>query len=144
MDRAQDIIAYCLAKMVAKKENLTVGDVIQEALEYTKPVRINTNKTIEIDDVTVNRIYALYPGSTDRGSRGICSTGKCAKDRDRIRKLLKTHSPEQLENVIRKYVEEMDGMYLKNFSTFLNNLPEDELEEPALSFEDNLRAKGYK
>ena len=144
MDRAIDVIAYLLAKDVAKKEKRTIDDVIQEALDYTKPVRITADKSIVIDDATVNRIYAIYPGKTDRGSRGICSTGKCAKDRDRIRTLLKTHTPEQLENAIREYIEDTGGMYLKNFSTFLNNIPEDGLEEPTLSFEDNLRAKGYK
>lgn len=126
------------------KKKCPVDEVIQMALDYTKPVRITAKKVVEIDDAAVNRIYGIYPGKTDRGSRGICSTGKCAKDRDRIRTLLKTHTPEQLENAIKKYVEETGGQFMKNFSTFLNNIPEDGLEEPTLSFEDNLRAKGYR
>ena len=126
------------------KKKCPVDEVIQMALDYTKPVRITAKKVVEIDDSAVNRIYGIYPGKTDRGSRGICSTGKCAKDRDRIRTLLKTHTPEQLENAIKKYIEETGGRFMKNFSTFLNNIPEDGLEEPTLSFEDNLRAKGYR
>lgn len=144
MDRAIDIAAYCLAELVAMKKKRPVDEVIQMALDYTKPVRITAKKVVEIDDAAVNRIYGIYPGKTDRGSRGICSTGKCAKDRDRIRTLLKTHTPEQLENAIKKYIEETGGRFMKNFSTFLNNIPEDGLEEPTLSFEDNLRAKGYR
>lgn len=144
MDRAQDVIAYLLAKMVAKEEKRTIDEVIKEALDATKPVRVTAERVIEIDEAAVNRIYSRYPGSTDRGERGTCSTGKCAKDKDRIRKLLKTHSPEQLENAIKKYIEDTGGRFMKNFSTFLNNIPEDGLEEPFLSFEDNLRAKGYK
>ena len=144
MDRAIDIAAYCLAELVAMKKKCPVDEVIQMALDYTKPVRITAKKVVEIDDAAVNRIYGIYPGKTDRGSRGICSTGKCAKDRDRIRTLLKTHTPEQLENAIKKYIEETGGRFMKNFSTFLNNIPEDGLEEPTLSFEDNLRAKGYR
>lgn len=126
------------------KKKCPVDEVIQMALDYTKPVRITAKKVVEIDDAAVNRIYGIYPGKTDRGSRGICSTGKCAKDRDRIRTLLKTHTPEQLEIAIMKYIEETGGRFMKNFSTFLNNIPEDVLEEPTLSFEDNLRAKGYR
>lgn len=144
MDRAIDIAAYCLAELVAMKKKRPVDEVIQMALDYTKPVRITAKKVVEIDDAAVNRIYGIYPGKTDRGSRGICSTGKCAKDRDRIRTLLKTHTPEQLENAIKKYIEETGGRFMKNFSTFLNNIPEDGLEEPTLSFEDNLRANGYR
>lgn len=144
MERPEDVMAYLLAKLVAKKEKKTVDEVIKEALDATRPVRITAEKVIEIDEATVNRIYAMYPTTTDRGERGVTSTGKCAKDKKRIINLLKTHTPEQLENAIKKYVEDTGGRYLKNFSTFLNNIPEDGLEEPTLSFEDNLRAKGYK
>ena len=143
MDRAQDVIAYLLAKMVAKKERRLVNDVIQEALDATKPVRVTAEKIFEIDNETVNHIYAIYPTTTET-REGKRSTGKCAKDRDRIRTLLKTHTAEQLEKAIKKYVNEQEGKYLKNFSTFLNNIPEDELNEPTLSFEDDLRAKGYR
>lgn len=143
MDRAIDVIAYLLAKDVAKKEKRTIDDVIQDALDYTKPVRVTAEKIFEIDNETVNHIYAIYPTTTET-REGKRSTGKCAKDRDRIRTLLKTHTAEQLENAIKKYVNEQEGKYLKNFSTFLNNIPEDELNEPTLSFEDDLRAKGYR
>jgi len=143
MDRAQDVIAYLLAKMVAKEEKRTIDEVIKEALDATKPVRVTAERVIEIDEATVNRIYSLYPASTET-NEGKRSTGKCAKDKRRIETLLKTYSPEQLENAIRKYIEDTGGRYLKNFSTFLNNIPEDGLAEPTLSFEDNLRAKGYR
>ncbi len=71
----------------------------------------------------IDRIYSLYPSSTIRGN-GKCSTGKCAKDKKRIATLLKNHTEEQITKIIERYVKEQDGQYLKNFSTFLNNLPE--------------------
>ena len=80
----------------------------------------------------IERLYALYPGKTKSGDRGERSTGKCSKDKHRIAALLRTHTPEQIERSIRKYVEEQGGMYLKNFSTFLNNLPEYGEEEPVI------------
>lgn len=77
----------------------------------------------------VDRLYALYPSSTVR-SGGKCSTGKCAKDKQRLTTLLKTHTEEQVKKVIERYVKEQNGQYLKNFSTFLNNFPEYTEEEP--------------
>ena len=50
--------------------------------------------------------------------------GKCSKDKYRIASLLRDHTPEQIKRSITKYVEEQGGEYLKNFSTFLNNIPE--------------------
>lgn len=91
----------------------------------------------------VDRIYALYPTKSESGNRGIRSTGKCSKDKQRIAALLRTHTPEQIERSIRLYVEETGGRFLKNFSTFLNNMPEYEDEGVPTSLEEELRAKGY-
>lgn len=91
----------------------------------------------------IDRLYALYPGKSET-REGPRSTGKCSKDKRRIAALLRDHTPEQLERIIKKYVEEQRGKYLKNFSTFLNNLPEDEEEAaPPPTREERARALGY-
>ena len=86
----------------------------------------------------IDYLYSLYPSKTLRG--GIeHSTGKCSKDKDRIRTLLKEKTPQQIEAAIRKYIDDCRGQYLKNFSTLLNNLPEADAEQsaPAPKREDN-------
>lgn len=73
-------------------------------------------------DEFVERMYNLYP--TKCPCRNV-SLGKCSKDKDRIRKLLKTYSMEQIENVIKNEVETKYGKsWMQNFSTFLNNFPD--------------------
>ncbi len=119
-----------------------------EATQPQKPKPISKQSIDEImreyGDV-IDGLYRLYPTSTYRGERGKTSTGKCSKDKARIASLLRRHSPEAIKASIEKYVEEMGGKYLKNFSTFLNNLPEYDEDNPAepLSQEEQLRAMGY-
>jgi hypothetical protein len=76
----------------------------------------------EGDDDFVEMIYSLYPTKCPkRGS----SLGKSAKDKNRIRKLLKTYTKEQIEAVVRKEIGDKYGIsYMQNFSTFLNNFPD--------------------
>lgn len=83
----------------------------------------------------IERLYKLYPGKS-KTRTGVRSTGKCSKDKMRLAQLLKTHTPEQIERSITKYLEEQEGMYLKNFSTFLNNLPEYEEDNIPVSKEE--------
>lgn len=95
-----------------------------------------SGKTTSIEEILkkneaeINRLYALYPGKTETNT-GSRSTGKCSKDKHRIAALLRTHTIAQIERSITMYLEEQGGRYLKNFSTFLNNLPEYEEESPA-------------
>lgn len=80
----------------------------------------------EKEEAVVNHLYSLYPATTYRGERGVVKTGKCPKDKVRLAYLLRTHTPEQIEKAIKDYVDENNGRFLKNFSTFLNNMPEAE------------------
>lgn len=74
------------------------------------------------DDDFVDMIYSLYP--TKCPKRG-ASLGKSKKDKERIKKLLKTYTKEQIESVVRKEVDaKYDKEYMQNFSTFLNNFPD--------------------
>lgn len=70
----------------------------------------------------VDRMYEIYPARCPKRN---ASTGKSRKDKDRIKRLLKVYTEEQIEQVIRAEVDNNYGVnYMKNFSTFLNNFPE--------------------
>jgi hypothetical protein len=74
------------------------------------------------DDEFVERMYQMYPSKCPvRGT----SLGKCSKDKERIRKLLKTYSKEDIEKVFKMEIGNKYGKtYMQNFSTFLNNFPD--------------------
>lgn len=70
----------------------------------------------------VDKIYGMYPSKCT--VRNV-STGKCRKDKERIIKLMKTYSMEEIEMVVKHEVDSKLGKHpLKNFSTFLNNFPD--------------------
>ena len=80
------------------------------------------DESFEDNDDFVEMIYSLYP--TKCPKRGT-SLGKSTKDKNRIRKLLKTYTKEQIEMVVRKEIGDKYGIsYMQNFSTFLNNFPD--------------------
>ncbi len=83
------------------------------------------DKDKELDkDKEANEIYFLYPSSCKFQNNR--STGKTKKDKDKIKKLLKENTKEDLISRIKSYIYECDRTqtYYKNFTTFLNNLPE--------------------
>lgn len=74
------------------------------------------------DNGAVEFIYSLYPTKCPQRN---ASLGKSKKDKERIKKLLKTYTKEQIEAVIRKEIEDKYGKsYMQNFSTLLNNFPD--------------------
>ena len=82
-----------------------------------------------IFDDSVEKIYAFYPGKDLNNNNR--STGKGFKNKEQINKLLKTGLTEDvLIKTIEIYFENCrsSGSYLKNFSTFLNNLPDYDLK----------------
>ena len=84
----------------------------------------DTSNKIEDKREKIDIIYKHYPSKCkNRGT----STGKSSKDKEKIAKLLKTHSKEHLIACIDFAIKEGEKGMLKNFSTFLNNLPD--LEE---------------
>lgn len=73
-------------------------------------------------DENVDTLYGLYPSKCPKRN---VSLGKCFKDKDRLRKLLKSHSFEMLKFTIEREIKEKyNKSYMSNFSTFLNNLPD--------------------
>ncbi|MBQ2395569.1 MAG: hypothetical protein II304_00825 [Bacteroidales bacterium] len=70
----------------------------------------------------IDRMYALYPAKCPK--RGT-TTGKSHKDKQRIKKLLKAYTMEEIEKVFQHEIDEKyDKQYMQNFSTFLNNFPD--------------------
>lgn len=88
-----------------------------EVEKKEKPIKV-----IEDTSEFVERIYKIYPSTCPmRGT----SLGKCKKDKERIKKLLKEYTEEQIEYIVKKEVEDKYGKnYMQNFSTFLNNFPD--------------------
>lgn len=73
-------------------------------------------------DEFVERMYAMYPTRCPVQDRKL---GKSYEDKKRIRKLLKTYTKEQIEQVFKEEIDSKYGKsYMRNFSTFLNNFPE--------------------
>ena len=74
------------------------------------------------EDEFVERMYSLYPS---RCPKRATSLGKTKKDKERIRKLLKCYSMDEIESVFKHEIEEKyEKQYMQNFSTFLNNFPD--------------------
>lgn len=91
-----------------------------ESLSKVNGVKVDDSDVEEF----IDRMYALYPAKCPK--RGT-SLGKSYKDKDRIRKLLKRYSFEEIERVIQHEVEsKYEKSYMQNFSTFLNNFPDPE------------------
>jgi hypothetical protein len=92
----------------------------------------NTIKVKESKEKEINNIYILYPSKCPVSLR---STGKCSKDKEKIGRLLKNGV--DLESVINRYIKECtEGkIYMKNFKTFLNNIPDYNEEIPMIEKE---------
>lgn len=74
-----------------------------------------------IDDF-VDKIYKLYPTTCPMRNSPL---GKSSKDKERIRRLLKSYSMADIERVVRNEVETKFGKaYMQNFATFLRNFPD--------------------
>lgn len=126
------MIAFLLAKVVEALQPIgpSAEVLLQQAEAYAAEHPGPKRKQVKVKDVTptvdetvIDHLYSLYPSKTIRDNNEV-STGKCAKDKVRLRQLLKKRSAAEIEAVIVAYVQERDGAYLKNFSTFLNNFPE--------------------
>lgn len=99
--------------------------VISEYLMDSLNALMKVNKCkpdVSEEDEFVERMYSLYPS---RCPKRATSLGKTKKDKDRIRKLLKCYSMEEIERVFKHEIEEKyEKQYMQNFSTFLNNFPD--------------------
>jgi len=94
-------------------------------------------KDIKVNQTDVDLIYYLYPTTCKVQNR---PTAKGAKDKEKIKILLKEISLKDLSATITGYIEnsKLSKSYIQNFSTFLNNLPDlQELRETWLTLSEN-------
>ena len=104
-----------------------VGSVVGMVVAKDKSKKIKDkyeilNKEINIDS-EIEFIYELYPPTCyTKGS----STGKSTKNKEKIRSIIKQNGYEWLRLRIESYLVscKQNKIYLKNFTTFLNNIPE--------------------
>lgn len=90
---------------------------IKEDTNVSKKDENNSDIKLNIDE-----LYKMYPSKCPKRN---VSLGKCFKDKERLKKLLKNHSYEMLKFTIEKEIsEKYNKSYMSNFSTFLNNLPD--------------------
>ena len=133
-----DILKW--AQQHVYKADVAAMDMCSEPTDLHLPL-----ECANVDDVNdfVDEMYDLYPSKCPKRNT---STGKSRKDKDRIKRLLKTYTREQIEQVIRAEVDNNYGVnYMKNFSTFLNNFPEPQSETPKVeSKKDELWINGVK
>lgn len=101
--------------------DFAIAEYIMDSLNSLMKVNRLKPQSDGVDDF-IDRMYAIYP---PRCPKRNASLGKTRKDKERIRKLLKTYSMEEIEKVFKHEIEEKyEKQYMQNFSTFLNNFPD--------------------
>lgn len=97
----------------------------------------------DITQEQIDQIYKAYPGRCWSGR----STGKTLKDKDRIKRVISrgyiSHS--ELLSTQESYVDDCTSKktYIKNYSTFLNNLPDMSEAEPVAATVDPRKGIWY-
>lgn len=119
MDK-NDKIIYLLSRLISLQTGETPEEVIAS---IPVPEKVALDQTPDVDEEAVERIYKAYPSKCPKSNR---STGKCTKNKNKIGILLREKTEGELLEIIRLYVKECEESrtYLKNFGTFLNQLPE--------------------
>lgn len=101
--------------------DFVIAEYVVDMIRALKKTRSNKTESSQEEEF-IERMYAMYP--TKCPKRGT-SLGKSHKDKQRIKKLLKMYSMEQIEAVFKREIDEKFGsQYMQNFSTFLNNFPD--------------------
>jgi hypothetical protein len=116
---------FCESRRVNRmgKTKIDKKHVLNKSLSSDKHME-NRNRNKDLNK-NINEIYNNYPTKCPVNGR---STGKGNKCKDKIKKLLKEHSLEYLIDLQNKYINDCvdTQCYIKNYLTFLNNLPDPE------------------
>ena len=104
--------------------NCAITEYLMDSLNSLMKVNRLKPQNDGVDDF-IDRMYLIYPVRCPKRN---ASLGKTKKDKDRIRKLLKFYSMEEIERVFKHEIEEKyEKQYMQNFSTFLNNFPDPQM-----------------
>jgi hypothetical protein len=87
-----------------------------------------------VTDNDIKEIYSLYPTKCPIKNS---STGKSSSHKAKIKSMLKNISKDELTSIINRYIRECkeSKTYIKNFGTFLNNIPDYSEPEKPKEFE---------
>lgn len=120
-----DFLLMVIAASMTKKTPEQIFSAYEAQL--SKKEKVSTRYTL--DDI--DEIYNAYPTRDERNNGR--STGKSLANKKRIKSLLNTYTKGEILAAIDAELHEnrVNGKWLKNFSTFLNNLPDVREEEPA-------------
>jgi uncharacterized protein YdaU (DUF1376 family) len=118
-DESERRKTYCESRS-NNKSGAKKKEIIRKS--YDKHMETETETVNENITKDINEVYNSYPSKCHSGR----STGKTAKNRDKIKILLRDNSTQQLIELINIYITDCKktNTYIKNFGTFLNNLPD--------------------
>lgn len=127
MTQFEKTLLYGLANLAAIQANsvLDPEQIVKywetKANELWPRTTEKGEKVPEIPQADIDEVYRAYP--THDPNNNDRRVAKSSKDKEKIRRLLENgHSKEELLDLIAKTKE--DGRWLKDLSTFLNNLPD--------------------
>lgn len=98
-------------------------DGVRDAASPASSRTVETDQDNELLKQQIDFIYKLYPTKCPNRNT---STGKCTKDKEKIKRLIRDKGYDNVVVATNNYVKECirQRSYLKNFSTFLNNFPD--------------------
>ena len=127
MTQFEKTLLYGLASLTAIEANsvLTPEHIVTMWMAKANELWPRTNergeRVQEIPQESIDEVYRAYP--THDPNNNDRRIAKSSKDKDKIRRLLENgHTKEELLDLIQKTKE--DGRWLKDLSTWLNNLPD--------------------
>ena len=101
--------------------DFAIADYIMDCLNALMRANSLKPQSDGVDDF-IDRMYKWYPNKCPKRNT---SLGKTRKDKDRIKRLLKVYTMDEIEKVFKHEIETKLGKtYMQNFSTFLNNFPD--------------------
>ena len=108
---------------VSVNDSVSVNDIDSNSIMSGKPDDTQSKRKVIVYNTDVDLVYYTYPAECPvRGA----SNGRCSKNKDKIRALLKNTTAEDLIAIIKRYESECikTKTFMKNFTTFLNNIPD--------------------
>lgn len=128
---------YGLGSSINLSDSAIADYLLNSYLSLSKIRNISESKDEESE--FIDRMYQMYPAKCPK--RGT-STGKSHKDKQRIKKLLKTYTMEEIEKVFTHEIEEKyEKQYMQNFATFLNNFPDPNALEQVSLFNEKQQSE---